>query len=65
MAEHFGDTFDGYTVAERYGGGKGVASDVKGELLVYVAVLGNLLQGAVGFLVTRNGHYRLSRVGRR
>ena len=64
MAEHFGDAFDGYTIAERYGGGESVASDVECEFLIYVTVLGNLLQGAVGFLVARNGHYRLGWVGR-
>jgi hypothetical protein len=64
VAEHFGDAFDGHTIDERYGGSEGVASDVESEFLIYVAVLGNLLQGAVGFLVARNGHFRLGRVGR-
>ena len=58
MAEHFGDAFDGYAVAERYGGGEGVSSDVKSELLFDVAVVGNLFQCTVGFLVARNGYYR-------
>ena len=47
MAEHFGDAFNRHSVAEGYGGGEGVASDMEGEILRDVAMRGYLLEGIV------------------
>ncbi len=63
MAEHFGDAFDRHAVAEGNGGGKGVASNVEGEIFGYVALRSNLLEGIVEVLVAcdrKNGHRRIS-----
>ncbi len=63
MAEHLIDAFDGYAVAKRYCSGEGMLCYVKCELLVDVAVVGNLFQCTVGFLVARNGYYRQGWIG--
>ena len=43
VSKHFGDCFQGNSIGQGDGGGKGVSGNVEGEFLVYPAQIGNFL----------------------
>ena len=54
MAEHDGHVLQGYIVGERDGGPESVPGNVRGQVFLYAAEIGDFLEVAVHFLVAHD-----------
>ena len=54
MAEHDGHVLQGYIIGERDGGSESVPGNVRGQVFLYAAEIGDFLEVAVHFLVAHD-----------